>query len=107
MKNNKCKNYHISIEYYGGDVITRYTEYHQRLRLFKKVEAYGNDKLVVCSSAWFEYELTIKNQESQYFVMLSNGQLMHIGFIDENVNIDKVYGDECVILKISNFEVLN
>ncbi len=104
---NKCKNFHIHIEYCGGETITRYSEYHQRIRLFKKPNVYGNDKLVVCSSAWFEYELTIKNQESQYFLMLSDGELIHIGLIGQNVKIDKEYGDEVVVLKISNYEDLN
>ena len=108
MTKIKCKNnYHISIEYWCGEVITRYSEYQQTLRLFKKDNTYGNDKLVVCSSAWYEMEFTIKNRESAYYIMRSNGELILIEMPNKNVDIDKAYGEECVILKISNFENLN
>ncbi len=39
--------------------------------------------------------------------MMSDGELIHIGLISQNVKIDKEYGDEVVVLKISNFEDLN
>lgn len=108
MKKNNCKNnYHISIEFWGGESITRYTDYMQTLRLFKKDISYGHDKLVVCSSSWYEMEFTIKNKESAYFVMRPNGELFNIGIPEKNDNIDESYGEECVILKISNFENLN
>ncbi len=83
MRFNKCKNYHISIEYWGGEVITRYSEYLQTLRLFKNVDKYGNARVVVCSSSWFEMEYTIKNNESEHFLMLSNGKLLSLGFLNK------------------------
>ncbi len=106
MCNNKSKNFHIHIEYCGGETITRYSEYNQRIRLFKKADVYGNDKLVVCSSAWYEYELTIKNNESQYVLMLSDGEFIHVGVLPRNVKLNKEYGDEVVVVKISSFEDL-
>ena len=52
-------------------------------------------------------EDTIKNNESKHYLMLCNGGLVNLGILDKNIDIDKEYGDECIVLKISNFEDLN
>jgi hypothetical protein len=39
--------------------------------------------------------------------MLCNGELLNIGVIDKSVDIDNEFGDECVVLRISNFENMN
>ena len=91
---------HISIEYEGGDMTMRFREYHQTLKLFKKVDAYGENNVVVSSSAWFEMEQTIKRYEYRYYVMLSNGQFMNI----DDPTRDKEFNDECCIVKISNHD---
>ena len=51
-----------------------------------------------------KWSILLKNRESAYFVMLSNGKLIHIAPIGKDVDIDKEYGDECVVLTISSFE---
>ena len=103
MKNINCmKDFeHIHIIYEGGYVTMKYREYHQTIKLFKKVDHYGEDKLVVSSSSWFEHENTIKRNESSYFCMLCNGSLLLIGQpLKENE-----YGDECVIIRITNMDI--
>ena len=62
MKNLKClKNFeHIHIIYEGGEMTTHYREYKQIFKLFKKVSEYGEERVVVSSSGWFEYEHTVK-----------------------------------------------
>ncbi len=75
-----------------------YREYHQTLKLFKKVSAYGEARVVVSSSAWFEFEHTVKRYESEYFCMLSNGEFILIG----KPTRDNEFGDECVIVRITN-----
>ncbi len=35
--------------------------------------------------------------------MLSDGELIHVGIINNKTKIDKEYGDEVVVLKISKF----
>ena len=106
-KEDKCKNYHIAIEYWGGEIVTRYSEYLQKIRMFKNVDKYGDARVVVSSSAWYEMEHTIKQGCSEYYLMLCNGELINIGVIDKCVDIDKEFGDECVVLRISNFENRN
>ena len=70
MKNLNCvKDFeHIHIIYEGGSVTLKYREYHQTIKLFKKVDHYGEDKVVVSSSGWFEYKHTIKRYESENVV---------------------------------------
>ena len=89
---------HVSIEYEGGSMTLRFREYHQSLKLFKKVDAYGDHNVVVSSSGWFEMEHTIKRCECRYYVVLSNGQFMNI----EDPNRNNEFNDECSIVKISN-----
>ena len=76
----------------------KYREYHQTLKIFKKVGHYGEDKVVISSSAWFEYEQTVKRNESEYFCMLWNGEFLMIA----RPARDNEYGDECVIVRITN-----
>ena len=49
-------------------------------------------------SAWFEYEQTVKRNESEYFCMLWNGEFLMIA----RPARDNEYGDECVIVRITN-----
>jgi hypothetical protein len=92
---------HINIEFSGGSMTLRFREYNQTINLFKKVEAYGDDKLVVCSSGWFETEQTIQRHEHRYYVMLDSGRLLNI----EDPTRDREFNDECCIIKISNVEL--
>jgi hypothetical protein len=91
---------HVHVEYEGGAVTLRFREYKQTLKLFKKEEQYGETRVVVSSSSWYEYETTIRHGESSYFCMLCNGSLLQI----PKPKRDNDYGDECVVLKISNME---
>ena len=91
---------HINIEYEGGRVNLKFKEYNQTLTLFKKVHHYGEERVVVSSSAWFEFELTIPQGGHRYFCMLCHGSLLTI----DEPSRDHEYGDECVIIKISNLE---
>ena len=91
---------HVAIEYDGGDVTIRFREYKQTIQLFKKVERYGENNVVISSSGWFEHEHTVPREEHRYFCMLSSGVLMPIG-TPRRAN---EYGDECVVVKISNKE---
>jgi hypothetical protein len=91
---------HVAIEYEGGEVTLRFREYNQTLKLFKNVELYGESKVVISSSGWFEHENTVERGEHQYLCMLSTGVLLVIG----SPRGATVYGDECVIVKISNME---
>ena len=92
----KCER--IAIEYEGGSLTLRFEEYQQTLKLFSKVDHYSDHNVVVSSSAWFEMEQTIKRREHRCFVMLSNGEFMHI---DEPTR-DHAYGNACVGVKISD-----
>ena len=91
---------HIALEYEGGDVTIRFREYNQTIQLFKKVERYGENNVVISSSGWFEHEHTVPRGEHLYFCMLSTGVLMPI----EAPRRANEYGDECVVVKISNKE---
>ncbi len=91
---------HEHVEYEGGEVTLRFREYKQTLNLFKKEGVYGETRVVVSSSAWYEYETTIRHGDSAYFCMLSNGALLQI----PKPTRDNDYDDECVVLKISNNE---
>jgi hypothetical protein len=94
---------HIAIAYEGGEMILRFREYSQTLKLFKKVDAYGSHNVVVSSSAWFEMEQTIKRYEYRYYVMLSNGQFLNI----EEPTRENEFNDECCIVKISNEDYID
>jgi hypothetical protein len=91
---------HIAIEYEGGAVTLRFREYCQTIQLFKKVERYGENNVVISSSGWFEHEHTVARGEHRYFCMLCTGVLMPI----ETPRNANEYGDECVVVKISNTE---
>ena len=56
---------HIQIMYEGGEVTLNARAYYQTLKLFEKVSAYGDARVVVSSSALFEYEHNIKRYESE------------------------------------------
>ena len=92
---------HIAIAYEGGDMTIRIREYHQTLKLLKKVDAYSEHYVLLSSSAWVEMEQSIERYEYRYYVMLSNGQVLNI---DEPTR-DHEFNDECCIAKISNAEV--
>jgi hypothetical protein len=89
---------HIVIEYEGGSITLRYKEYHQTLKLFKHIPDYGEDVVVISSSAWFEFEHTLKRGECCYYVMLCNGGFNKI----EKPTRACEYGDEAVVIKIVN-----
>ncbi len=91
---------HIHIEYEGGAATLRFREYKQTSKLFKKEIVYGETRVVVSSSSWYENETTIRVGEHQYFAMLCNGALLRISEPERGTG----YGDECVVLKISNKE---
>ena len=67
MKTLNCVKYfeHMHIIYEGGDVTMKYRAYYQTLDLCLKGSAYGDARVVVSSYAWFEYEHTIKRDESE------------------------------------------
>jgi hypothetical protein len=97
----KCDDFeHINIEYEGGEITLRFREYQQTLKLFKKVDHYGEDRVVLSSSGWYEREYTIKRGGYDYFLMLCNGSLICI----PKPLRDNDHGDECVVVKISNNE---
>jgi hypothetical protein len=91
---------HVSIEYEGGSMTLRFREYNQTLKIFKKVDEYGQNKVVICSSGWFEREAVIERYESRYFVMLDSGRFLSIN----EPTRDREFNDECCIIKISNLE---
>ncbi len=91
---------HVAIEYEGGYVTLRFREYNQTIQLFKKVERYGENNVVISSSGWFEHEHTVPRGEHRYFCMLRTGVLMPIGA----PRCESEYGDDCVVVKISNKE---
>ena len=88
---------HIHVEYEGGVVALTCGEYKQTLNLFKKEEQYGETRVVVSSSSWYEYETTIWHGDSAYFCMLCNGSLLQI----PKPKRENDYGDEFVVLRIS------
>ena len=91
---------HVCVEYGGGSLTLRFREYKQTLKLFKKENHYGETRVVVSSSGWYEYETTIRQGEAAYFCMLCNGALLQI----PKPQRENDYGDECVVLKIMNVE---
>ncbi len=103
MENLNCVRYfeHIHIIYEGGEMTMKYREYHQNLKLFKQVSHYEEDRVVIERSAWFGYEHTVKRYESEYFCMLCNGEFIMI----TKPMRDNEYGDECVIVRITNNDI--
>ena len=77
MKKLNCIQYfeHIHIIDEGGDVTMKYREYYQTLKLFKKVEAYGDARVVVSSSAWFEYDIILRKMKASISVCCVTGNL--------------------------------
>jgi hypothetical protein len=55
--------------------------------------------MIISSSDWVDYNDVIKYNESKYYGMISNGCFINI---PKPVNVDEEYGDECVIIKITN-----
>ncbi len=103
MKKIKCIQdfEHIHIIYEGGEVTMKYREYHQTLKLFKTVGHYGEGRVVISSSAWFEYEHTVNRYESEYVCIFCNGEFLIVA----RPTRDNEYGDECVIVKVTNKDV--
>jgi hypothetical protein len=91
---------HIALEYEGGEMVLRFREHKQVLKIFKRVERYGENKVVVSSSGWYEHQVTIERGETQFFCMLTSGALLRIG----PPRYDNQYGDDSVVLKITNLE---
>ena len=60
---------------------------------------YFENHMIVSSSDWEGYNDTIKYRESKYYCMLSNGCFISAG---RPKNIEEEYGEECVIVKITN-----
>ena len=87
--------YHINIVYCGGCCVSHYREYNQTVKLFES--DYSKTYLIVSSSDWTDY--TIKYQESKYYCMISNGSFINIPKPD---NLNKEYGEERVIVKLTN-----
>ena len=89
--------YHINIVYCGGSCVSYYREYNQTIKLY--MSEYSNNHMIVSSSDWTDYNDTIKYLESKYYCMVSNGCFISI---PKPVNVDTDYGDECVVVKITN-----
>lgn len=96
-KINCNPDYHIHIIYCGGSCISKYREYNQTLKLSECDDS--KNYLIVSSSDWTDYNDSIKYLESKYYLMLSNGCFISI---PRPNNLNKEYGDECVIVKITN-----
>ena len=60
---------------------------------------YSENHMIVSSSDWTDYNDVIKYQESKYYCMISNGCFISI---PKPFNVDTEYGDECVVVKITN-----
>ena len=96
-KTNCRPDYHINLVYCGGCCVSLHREYNQTIKLFES--DYSKNYLIVSSSDWTDYNDTIKYQESKYYCMISNGSVISIPKPD---NPNKEYGEECVIVKITN-----
>ena len=94
---NYGPDYHIHIVYCGGCCISKYREYNQTLKLFECDDS--KNYLIISSSDWTDYNDSIKYQESKYYLMLPNGCFISI---PRPKNLDTEYGEECVIVKITN-----
>jgi hypothetical protein len=60
---------------------------------------YSNNHMILSSSDWVDYNDTIKYRCSKYYCMISNGSFINI---PKPWDVDIEYGDECVIVKITN-----
>ena len=69
---------HVHVEYEGGAVTLRFNEFKQTLNLFKKEEQYGETRVVVSSSAWYEYETTKRQGGFANFCMICNCSMLQI-----------------------------
>ena len=94
---NPKSDYHINIVYCGGSCTTYYGEYNHTLKLY--MSEYSNSHMIVSSSNWSDYNDFIKYRDSKWYLMISNGCFVSIPQ-PNNVNTD--YGDECVVIKITN-----
>jgi hypothetical protein len=98
MNKINCRpDYHINLVYCGGCCVSHCKEYNQTLKLFES--EYSKHHMIVSSSDWSEYNDTIKYRESKYYCMISNGCFINI---PKPSNLNLEYGDECVIVKITN-----
>ena len=55
--------------------------------------------MIVSSPDWTDYNDTIKYKESKYYCMISNGCFISV---PKPNNLNKEYGEECVIVQITN-----
>ena len=55
--------------------------------------------MTVSSSDWTDYNDIIKCRESKYYCMVPNGCFI---IVATPSNVDKDYGDECVIVNLTN-----
>ena len=60
---------------------------------------YSENHMIVSSSYWIDYNDNIKCRESKYYCMISNGCVVNIA---KPFNVDTEYGDDCVLVKITN-----
>ena len=80
-----------------------FKEYSQTLKLTKDWESYGEDRVILRSSAWdIGDRYIIRNGDAHYFLMLCTGAFICI----PKPEVDRHFGDECVIVKIANREGL-
>ena len=94
---NPKSDYHINIVYCGGSCTTYYREYNHTLKLY--MSEYSNSHMIVSSSNWSDYNDFIKYRDSKWYLMISNGCFVSI---PKPNNVDTDYGDECVVIKITN-----
>ena len=98
MNNNYHKSdCHINLVDLGGSCVNHYREYNQTLKLFEC--DYSKNYSIVSSSDWTNYNDSIKYRESKYYCMTSNGSFISI---PEPSNVDTDFGDECIIIKLTN-----
>ena len=95
-KTNCRPDYHKNV-YGGGSCASHYREYNHTLKLF--MSEYIINHMIVSSSDWTDYNDVITYQESKYYCMISNGCVISI---PKPFNVDTDYGDECVVVKITN-----
>ena len=88
--------YHRNLVYCGGGCVSQYREYNQTLKLYESDES--KHDLSGSSSNWTDYHDIIKYRASKYYCMLSNGSFINI---PKPYNINKAYGDECFIVKLT------
>ncbi len=91
---------HIKIEYGGGEMTLRFKEFNQSIKLFKDVQQYGDDCVVVSNTTWNGHWVTIRHGEAAYFMMVYAGWLVAIATPLRHV----FCGNTSVVLNISNRE---